>query len=131
MRLAAGLHHNLYPSSTFPALSDTWHSSLGVQYSQLMNRNSFVHPFRHLFIEHLIHARHSSSCLRYMINETEQNLCCFGRDLIIIINSSITTSNSSYSKFILEHDTYCGKKILSWISGIRSAWVERRPCNLK
>lgn len=64
-----------------------------------------------------------------MINETEQNLCYFGRDLIIISSSSITTSNSSYSKPILEHDTYCGKKILSWIRGIRSAWMERRPCN--
>lgn len=82
VKLPAGLHHNpvsfIYIPSTFRHLVLTVTKLRGVQYSQAMNGNSFVHLFKHLFIEHLIHARHSSSCLRYTINETDQNLCCFG-----------------------------------------------------
>lgn len=63
-----------------------------------MDGNSFIHPLKHLFIEHLKHARHSSRCLRYIINKQNKISAVLGRDLIII------------GKFMLEQDKYGGKK---------------------
>lgn len=78
VRLAADLYHNhisfIYIYSYHFQIFAT--SSLSVQYPPAVYWNSFIHPVKHLFTEHLIHARHSSSCLRYTLNETDENLCC-------------------------------------------------------